>query len=127
MKTITNIFLCLFVSISLILSLAFIVIEGRLLFSGDWLIYNNPLNGFIRYLLRFLLALFVFVKGIIEFKNLNEYTNIQEYLFFSDLGLFLAAVVIYITSTNYVGVVILSIATLITVIKGVKFFAVTRI
>ena len=127
MKTITNIFLCLFVSISLILSLAFIVIEGRLLFSGDWLIYNNPLNGFIRYLLRFLLALFVFVKGIIEFKNLNKYTNIQEYLFFSDLGLFLAAVVIYITSTNYVGVVILSIATLITVIKGVKFFAVTRI
>ena len=127
MKTITNIFLCLFVSISLILSLAFIVIEGRLLFSGDWLIYNNPLNGFIRYLFRFLLALFVLIKGIIEFKNLNEYTNIQEYLFFSDLGLFLAAVVIYITSTNYVGVVILSIATLITVIKGVKFFAVTRI
>ena len=127
MKTITNIFLCLFVSISLILSLTFIVIEGRLLFSGDWLIYNNPLNGFIRYLFRFLLALFVLIKGIIEFKNLNEYTNIQEYLFFSDLGLFLAAVVIYITSTNYVGVVILSIATLITVIKGVKFFAVTRI
>jgi hypothetical protein len=127
MKTITNIFLCLFVSISLILSLAFIVIEGRLLFSGDWLIYNNPLNGFIRYLFRLLLALFVLIKGIIEFKNLNEYTNIQEYLFFSDLGLFLAAVVIYITSTNYVGVVILSIATLITVIKGVKFFAVTRI
>ena len=127
MKTITNIFLCLFVSISLILSLAFIVIEGRLLFSGDWLIYNNPLNGFIRYLFRFLLALFVLIKGIIEFKNLNKYTNIQEYLFFSDLGLFLAAVVIYITSTNYVGVVILSIATLITVIKGVKFFAVTRI
>lgn len=122
MKTITNIFLCLFVSISLILSLAFIVIEGRLLFSGDWLIYNNPLNGFIRYLLRFLLALFVFVKGIIEFTNLNQNNKTKEFLIYSDIGLFLAAVVIYITSTNFVGVIILPLATIIVLIKGVQFF-----
>ena len=122
MKTITNIFLCLFISISLILSLAFIVIEGRLLFSGDWLIYHNPINGFIRYLLRFLLALFVFVKGIIEFTNLNKNNKTKEFLIYSDIGLFLAAVVIYITSTNFVGVIILPLATMIVLIKGAQFF-----
>ena len=36
--------------ISLVLSLAFLVIEGRLIFSQDWIIYESPINGLIRYL-----------------------------------------------------------------------------
>ena len=50
MSKLFKVLLVIVSSIVMLLSLAFIVIEGRLLFSGDWLIYDSPFNGFIRYL-----------------------------------------------------------------------------
>lgn len=45
-------------------ALAFVIIEGRLLFSGDWLLHEVPLFAFLRYFARFALALGVAVVGI---------------------------------------------------------------
>ena len=44
-------------SIIMIFSLAFIVIEARLIFSLDWLAYDSPFMGCIRYLCRLIIAL----------------------------------------------------------------------
>ena len=38
-------------------ALAFVIIEGRLLFSGDWLLHEVPFFAFLRYFARFALAL----------------------------------------------------------------------
>ena len=101
----------------LILSLAFIVIEGRLLFAGDWLIYDNPFNGFIRYLFRLFIAVFTFSKAILEFINLNKENELEEYLFYADISILIMALVILILSTNYVGVVCIGISVLSLIIK----------
>ena len=58
--------------ISLVLSLAFLVIEGRLIFSQDWIIYDSPIMGLIRYLLRFIFALGGLLMSIFELVNLKK-------------------------------------------------------
>ena len=40
----------------LVLAAAFLVMEGRLLVSGDWLLHEMPLFAFLQYLSRFVLA-----------------------------------------------------------------------
>ena len=40
-----------------LVALAFVIIEGRLLFSGDWLLHEVPFFAFLRYFARFSLAL----------------------------------------------------------------------
>lgn len=121
MKRLVNISLCVFITLSLILSIAFIVIEGRLLFSGDYLVYNTPFNGFIRYLFRFLLALFVLGKSILDYVYLNKQGSIKEYLFYSDIGLIYASIVVLLNSTNYVGVILLTLTSVIALIKLLKY------
>ena len=43
---------------------AFLFLEGRLLLSGDWLLHQQPLLGFLQYLLRFALAGLAAFSGI---------------------------------------------------------------
>ena len=45
-----------------LVALAFVIIEGRLLFSGDWLLHEVPFFAFLRYFARFSLALGVAVS-----------------------------------------------------------------
>ena len=45
-------------------ALAFVIIEGRLLFSGDWLLHEVPFFAFLRYFAKLALALGVAVVGI---------------------------------------------------------------
>lgn len=40
-----------------LVALAFVIIEGRLLFSGDWLLHEVPFFAFLQYFARFSLAL----------------------------------------------------------------------
>ena len=56
MKTLIKIAVLLFSIILFVISAAFIVIEGRLLVSGDWLLYEMPWIGFLQYFCRFLLS-----------------------------------------------------------------------
>ena len=84
MNKLFKVLLVIISSIIMILSLAFIVIEGRLLFSGDWLIYDSPFNGFIRYLCRLLIAIFAFTKSLLEVIYINKEHSIKEYLYYGD-------------------------------------------
>ena len=49
MKKISKVFLKVVSSIILLVSLVMIIVYLRLLFSGDYIIYDSPINGFIRY------------------------------------------------------------------------------
>ena len=62
MNKFLRVLLYIFSSITMVLALAFIVLEGRLVIAGDWVIYDNAADGFIRYFFRLLLAIIVFAK-----------------------------------------------------------------
>ena len=120
MKKFIKILTCIFSIITMILSVVFIVIEGRLVFSLEWIIYDNPFNGLIRYLFRLIIALFIFIKSILEIVHLNKN---KEYLFFMNLLCVLSSVIIVFFASNYIGVImiILSIVLLILQILKIKF------
>ena len=113
MKKVFKILLCFISSIVILLSLAFIFIEGRLLFSGDWLVYDNPFGGFIRYFSRLLLALFALTKSVLEIIYINKELKIKEYLFYSDFALVIMSIVVLLLSTNYVGIVCIGVSILL--------------
>ena len=117
MSKLFKVLLVIISSIIMILSLAFIVIEGRLLFSGDWLIYDSPFNGFIRYLCRLLIAIFAFTKSLLEVIYINKEHSIKEYLYYGDISLVLMSLSILVFSTNYVGIICTLLANLNLLIK----------
>ena len=121
MNKLFKVLLVIISSIIMILSLAFIVIEGRLLFSGDWLIYDSPFFGCIRYLGRLLLSVFVFTKCLLEIMYINKEHKLKEYLEYADIGLVVMSVVILIFSTNYVGLVCIVLSFVNFIIKLIKY------
>ena len=107
MNRLFKVLLVIISSIIMILSLLFIVIVGRFLFSGDWLIYDGAFFGVFRYLCRLLLSIFVFIKSLLEVIYINKKHSIKEYLSYGDIALVVMSIVILIFSTNYVGVICL--------------------
>lgn len=107
----------IFSSIIIILSLAFIFIEGRLVFSGDYLVYDSPFNGFVRYFFRLLLAFLVLGKSVLEFTKIGKNGMLKEYLFYGDISLLLMSIIILIFSTNYVGLICILLSVLIFIPK----------
>ena len=121
MSKLFKVLLVIVSSIVMLLSLAFIVIEGRLLFSGDWLIYDSPFNGFIRYLCRLLIAIFAFTKSLLEVIYINKKHSIKDYLYYGDISLVLMSLSILVFSTNYVGIICTVLANLLLLVKFVNF------
>lgn len=122
MKKVLNILLCFVCVIIIILSLAFTFIEARLLLSLDWSIYDNPTNGFIRYLFRLILALFVLTSGLFEIINVFKKEKIDLLLLFTNISLLIMSIIIAIFSTNYVGLVCLGLSILLLIIKLPIFY-----
>ncbi len=123
MRKIINVFLIFFCVISIVLALAFLVIEGRLLFAGDWIVYDNALNGLVRYLLRFMLALFVLFSVVCEIINLKKQNQtLSAYLFFAFLSLVFLSIVLCVFATNFVGVICLALSTILCVLKCASIF-----
>ena len=56
MKATVRILIRIFAALLLIIALAFAVIEGRLLCSGDWLLHEIPMIAFLCYFSRFALT-----------------------------------------------------------------------
>lgn len=112
MKKLLNVTLTTLSIIIFILSLAFIVIEGRLLFSTDWIIYNNAYNGLIRYLFRLLLSILACLISIFEIINVKNQKYILQ-LFVADVGLLIISSILFVFSTNYVGIVCLTLSILL--------------
>ena len=81
------------------------------MFAGDWIVYDSPLMGFIRYLLRLGISVFAFIKSLCSIIFLNN-ENKKEKLLFGDIMLMVSATIILIFATNYVGVVCISLAAL---------------
>lgn len=105
MKKISKVFLKVVSSIILLVSLVMIIVYLRLLFSGDYIIYDSPINGFIRYFFRLILALLFCTMAIIEiFTKLQKYNFINENINFLELSLFIVSIFILIYGTNYIGI-----------------------
>lgn len=75
MKKLIQYSYCSVCVIIMIIASLFVIIEGRLLFSGDWLIYEFAMMGALRYLCRLLIALGVLlfcISILWNMKNKNE-------------------------------------------------------
>lgn len=123
MKKLLNVLLIIFSVIASILSLVFIVLEARLLFSLDWTIYDNAFNGMIRYLLRLLLSIFVLLVCLANIINLKiKKTSLEILLLFSIIAIFISSIIISIFASNYVGLVCVLLSFIILSIKTTKLF-----
>lgn len=123
MKKLLNVLLIIFSVIASILSLVFIVLEARLLFSLDWTIYDNAFNGMIRYLFRLLLSIFVLLVCSANIINLKfKKTSLEILLMFSIVSIFISSIIISIFASNYVGLVCVLLSFIILSIKTTKLF-----
>lgn len=96
-----------------IFSLVFIVVESRNLFSGDWLLFENQVNGFFRYFLRFVLSLACMAIAIFPFILFHKPSVPKRiYFYASAIALFVGSLIINEFTTNYVGTALRLIAAL---------------
>ncbi len=102
MKKAGKIICYVFAGILLVLSLAFIVIEGRTLFSGDWTLFENQVNGFFRYFFRLLVAIFVFSSAFISYFALRAKASLalRIYFYFGAVGTFVSSLIISYFASN---------------------------
>ena len=118
MRKLLNIAIGFFTVFILFFSILFIIIEGRLVFSGDWKVYDNMINGLIRHLLRLILSLLVFGISIVELVNLKlQKENLFYYLVYFDLGLIIMSLITLIFAANYIGIICVIFMFLITLLK----------
>ena len=118
MRKLLNIAIGFFTVFILFFSILFIIIEGRLVFSGDWKVYDNVINGLIRHLLRLILSLLVFGISIVELVNLKlQKENLFYYLVYFDLGLIIMSLITLIFAANYIGIICVIFMFLITLLK----------
>lgn len=118
MKKVLNIFNVIISSIVLLLSLVFIFIEGRLLFSGDWLIYDNVILGMFKYLFRLIIAISAGMYSILTFINTKKKSGIlTNFLFMLSICLFIISIFMIIHTANYVDKISIIIASIILLIN----------
>ena len=121
MRKIISILLYIISVIIGILSVAMMFIEGRLLLSGDFIIYDSVLNGLIRYLLRFIIAssyLFMVLCELI--KGIRKKELISKNLLFFELLLFMVSIIIFTFATNYIGIISFILMLLFIILKVLK-------
>ena len=106
MKKVGKILSYIFAAFIILFSLVFIIIEGYNLFSFDWIIYENVINGFVRYLCRFIIALFGITMGIFTYFALSKKENkiLQMYYFFGTIILLISSIIISQFATNYINI-----------------------
>ena len=118
MKKVLNIFNVIISSIVLLLSLIFKFIEGRLVFSGDWLIYDNVILGMFKYLFRLIVAIFAGMYSILTFINIKKKSGIlTNFLFMLSICLFIVSIFMLIYTANYVDKISIIIASIILLIN----------
>ena len=127
MKIVRNILVGFFLVIIFVLSLAFIVIEGRLLFSLDWTIYDNGIFGFLRYFFRLLIAIVTSIYTILEFINMKKKSEKLNFiLFIYNICLVIISIVLLFKATNMVGEIAILLSLIILLIKGLFIFLVNK-
>lgn len=120
-KIISNIIFGIPLLVLILISLVFVFIEGRLLVSLDWTIYDNAFNGFIRYFFRLLIALGSIFTAVLEFINMKKNSKtIEFYLNNISIGLLCASIVILITATNYAGIAVFGVIAFYSLIRWLR-------
>ncbi len=106
MKKAGKIISYIFAALIIVFSLIFIVFEGRTLFSGDWLVYENVFDGFIRYFLRLLLAVFALFLSASTYFVLRKKNNetISIYFRFGVLAFLTSSIIISCFTSNYIDI-----------------------
>lgn len=118
MKRILKIILCFIWAIISILCLAFIFIEARLLVAGDWLLYDNAFNGFIRHLLRLLIAFYGLSLAVLEFVNCKRKSlRIAIFINVGVMAMIPLAILAFFVATNFVDVIIVGFVFIVNVLK----------
>ena len=121
MKKIINIIFYLICFIIAFLSFAMMFIELRLLISGDFIIYDNVFNGFIRYFFRFLLScLFVFMVLCESIKKIKNNDFIKNNLLVFEMSMLIASVIIFLTTTNYINIIVILLMIMFIALKILK-------
>lgn len=106
MKIVSKILLIVISCVILLLSLVMMFVYGRLIVCKDFMIYDSPLNGFIRYFLRFVLSGLYLFMSIIEILSLDKKSIfIKKNQYFFEVLLLISSVIILVFSTNYIGLV----------------------
>lgn len=99
-----------------ILSIAFLFIEGRFVFSLEWTIYDFTFLAFIKYLFRFILPLIILFYVVMEFINFKKKNDIlMNHLFILNISFIILSILLCIFAANYIGIIslVLSSITLI--------------
>ena len=120
-KIISNIVFGIPLVILILISLVFVFIEGRLLVSLDWKIYDNAFNGFIRYFFRLLIAVICIFTAILEFINMKKSSKtIEFYLNNISIGLLCSSIIVLITATNYAGLAVFGVIAFYSLIRWLR-------
>ena len=120
-KIISNIVFGIPLVILILISLVFVFIEGRLLVSLDWTIYDNAFNGFIRYFIRLLIAVICIFTAILEFINMKKSSKtIEFYLNNISIGLLCSSIIVLITATNYAGLAVFGVIAFYSLIRWLR-------
>jgi len=123
MKRLVNIIFSVICTIIIIFSTVFAFLQARLIFSLDWIVYDNSFNGLIRYLFRFIISLFALITMILELINIKKNNkDLYIYLCVFDLSLLVASIIISLFATNYVGLVCLLLSIVLVILKIIKVY-----
>ncbi len=100
--------------IMMVLSLFFIVIEGRNLISGEISIFNNVVSGYISYSFRLILALAILsicIFNLVYFIK-KDSKVLSIYVAFNSIGLLISSIIIGIYATNYINILFIVLGSL---------------
>lgn len=117
---VVNIIEKIILGIMVFLAFLLVVIEGRGLFSGEWVIYDSFISGFLKYFCKFILAFIFILFGIVEMTKLKNVSILKDNLRAVEIGLVIDAILIVIFATNYLNLVVLVVLGLFVLIKITK-------
>lgn len=106
----------------MVLSLAFILIEARLILSCDWFLYENLILGLIQYICRVLVALYALYLSIIPF--LDIYHRISYTLnkhMINSISLLVISFILNFYVVNHIGLIFI-VACIIYMSCGYAYF-----
>lgn len=117
---VVNIIEKIILGIMVFLAFLLVVIEGRGLFSGEWVIYDSFISGFFKYFCKFILAFIFILFGIVEMTKLKNVSFLKDNLRVVEIGLVIDGILIVIFATNYLNLVVLLVLGLFVLIKVTK-------
>lgn len=88
---------------------------------GDWLVYDNYLNGFMRYLLRLLIAIYILFLAVLEFINLKK-KKYQSAITLGVISLIPFGIIVGIYGTNYVDIICFISMLILVFLKAITIF-----